>query len=500
MKKSVPLLFFAFLLSGCSSGGNIISSSLESISESFSSGECQHVFVTDKAIEPTCYTIGLTEGSHCRKCGFVEKGQEIIKPSHQFELTNVHLIETKNIEKPGDFECSRCHKKETREITFVDIHMPLITIEGDISTIKKESKTTLKIVYEGEETFESSATFKLQGSSSLAYPKKNYNIQFLDEKGKKKKVLLNENWSKQSKYCLKANYIDYSQARNVVSGKIYGDIVHFRDIQDDISDLVNGGAIDGFPVLCYNNGQYLGLYTLNIPKDEWLFNMGEGKNALLMSKEWTKSVFLQEEIDEDFSNGWDVEYCEDEDETSLRNSFNELIKRVNEGDLSRVHIDRAIDSMLFTMFICGGDNFSKNILYATYDGTTFYPSVYDLDATWGLQWDGKNFYKYNEYLVDDILNNWNCSELWRKLFELYPKKVADAYTSLRSGPLKIDNIVNRFKEFTSRIDPTIFEAESKKWTNVPSQKENNVAQIETFIVQRAALFDKYFKEMSNANR
>ena len=31
------------------------------------------------------------------------------------------------------------------------------------------------------------------------------------------------------------------------------------------------GAIDGFPVLVFNNGNYVGLYTWNIPKDKWNF-------------------------------------------------------------------------------------------------------------------------------------------------------------------------------------------------------------------------------------
>ena len=33
------------------------------------------------------------------------------------------------------------------------------------------------------------------------------------------------NANSENKYCLKANYIDYSQSRNVVSGKIFGEIV-----------------------------------------------------------------------------------------------------------------------------------------------------------------------------------------------------------------------------------------------------------------------------------
>ena len=44
--------------------------------------------------------------------------------------------------------------------------------------------------------------------------------------------------------------------------------------------------IDGYPVEIYINGEFLGLYTWNIPKDKWTFNMTGDENtreALLMA-------------------------------------------------------------------------------------------------------------------------------------------------------------------------------------------------------------------------
>lgn len=493
MKKRQCFLFIA-LLASCGNIDSSFSSLLESsLISSYS--ECDHLVVIDEYKEETCYEIGLTRGSHCARCGKVFEKQEIIKPSHKYKLENVYPNKTNDIDKPGDFKCLRCSKEVIKEITYEDINMPIITIHGDLKTITKEKKTPLTIDYQGESSFSATATFKLQGSSSLGYPKKNYNIQFLDENGKKKKVELNPSWSKQSKYCLKANYIDFTQSRNVVSGKLYGDIVHFRDIDDEISSLPNGGAIDGFPTLLYSNDSYLGLYTLNIPKDEWLFGMESKESAILMSKDWTKSVFLQEDIDESYSNGWECEYAGDDDIERVRTSFNKVSNEIRNNDLSHVNVDRAIDSMLYSMLLCARDNYSKNILWITYDGVSYLPSVYDLDSTWGLNYDGKSFNKYDSYLVDEVLSSWNCNELWKKLFELYPTKVANAYLSLREGPLHLDNIINHFESFIDGISPALYEADSKKWPYIPSQKENSLRQIKAFIVNRIGLFDKYFKEM-----
>ena len=41
-----------------------------------------HEMVTDAAVEATCTTDGLTEGSHCEKCGHVEVAQEVVPAAH----------------------------------------------------------------------------------------------------------------------------------------------------------------------------------------------------------------------------------------------------------------------------------------------------------------------------------------------------------------------------------------------------------------------------------
>ena len=117
--------------------------------------------------------------------------------------------------------------------------------------------------------------------------------------------------------------MDYSQARNVVSAKLFGQIVHSRNIKDEINDLYNGGAIDGYPVVIYHNGSFLGLYTMNIPKDKWLFGMDDydpgkdesiTKHAILMGNTWTNSVVLKESMNSDYvSSGWELEFCSTEE-------------------------------------------------------------------------------------------------------------------------------------------------------------------------------------------
>lgn len=84
-------------------------------------------------------------------------------------------------------------------------------------------------------------------------------------------------WGKQRKHVYKANWIDLSHARNVVSARLWADVVKSRADYELLPELLrtspNQGAVDGFPVKVYSQGIYQGRYTLNIPKDAWMANM-----------------------------------------------------------------------------------------------------------------------------------------------------------------------------------------------------------------------------------
>lgn len=144
--------------------------------------------------------------------------------------------------------------------------LPILYLTGDTTGMSKDDAVSLGYVY-GERS--GTATVKWQGSSSLAYPKKNYTIKFDNA------FEAVEGWGVQDKYCLKANWIDHSHARNVVSAKLWGEVVKSRtNANSKLNDLPNGGAVDGFPCIIMLNGVFHGLYTFNIPKDGWMFGMG----------------------------------------------------------------------------------------------------------------------------------------------------------------------------------------------------------------------------------
>ncbi len=386
--------------------------------------------------------------------------------------------------------------------------MPVLNIDGNLDGISKENKVIVPVSYvqEGKnaQSFSCYATLKYQGATSLNYDKKNFSIQFFkDEKCTgKNKITFVDSWGKQSKYCLKANYVDYSQSRNVVSAKLYGQVVKAGyNVMDELKNLPNGGAIDGFPVVVNLKGEFLGLYTLNIPKDKWMFDMDDEdvEQAILMADDWTDSTFLKQNVSYDFSStGWDLEYCstEDTDTRWVCDSFNEMMNFVNENDGVRfqngigryIDIDRTIDSMLHTFFICAADNVAKNILWVTFDGKTWFSSCYDLDGTWGLIWNGTFGYDPKTFMLPKDLAGSN--RLWAKLYANFYEDICYRYAELRESVYTMENIEKLFTNFDNLIDEDVKLLERQKWPNVPSQNTNNISQILKFAQERIATFDR----------
>ena len=485
----------------------------QTISASCSDGKKIYTCICGDTRETTVAAVksyhNCDENGYCKVC------------KTQFSLSSMTLdsivVNDATVVRAGVFTSTETKTKIYKPILSTDINMPIVELNGDISSINRNNSVTIPFSYECEEfSFDCMVQIKLQGASSLNHPKKNYSIKLFNEDGSRKKVELSDGWGKESKYCMKANYVDYSQARNVVSAKIFGDIIRSRDVEDELSELANGGAIDGYPILLYLNGEFLGMYTMNIPKDNWMFGMShsdEKNQAILMGIDWQKSVAFRAQMQSGkISNGWELEFASNEDSeidksvSWVADSMNALIKFVMENDgedfINGIHeyadVDKCIDSMLYTFAICADDNISKNILWVTYDGKVWFSSVYDMDGTWGMQWNGNFPYTENTHLISNLADGKadagrshdNYNLLWEKIYIYFYDRVVERYLELRAGPLSMENITKRFEDFFALIPEVAYEAEKVKWQNVPSQGSNNINQILDFAPRRLARMDE----------
>ena len=370
--------------------------------------------------------------------------------------------------------------------------LPALYLTGDITEMNKDNAVTLKYWYNDERIGD--CTLKWQGSSSVAYDKKNYTIKF-DNSFEAK-----EGWGSQKKYCLKANWIDFSHARNVVSAKLWGAVVKSRSTPNEkLNALVNAGAVDGFPCVVIINGEYQGIYTFNIPKDGWMMAMGEGTREGIVCAEggcpqceFKSATATVAEDDAQFS----LEYTTNEEDYGwMATSINRMIQacideRGTTLDTLKTYLDMdsVIDYYIFTALLKGEDMASKNYLLGTYDGTKWFFSAYDMDSTYGLHWSGTHF------LVADggveTINNYPNTHRAMEVVKLYMKPQLKArYKELRNSVLSDDYVITTFANFIGSIPKALFDEEVKIWKGIPSTSTNNLSQIADFYKRRSALMD-----------
>lgn len=391
--------------------------------------------------------------------------------------------------------------------------------EGTLPTTK--TSTTMRFDYYSKTHEEHGyVDIKCQGSSSMSYNKKNFTIKLYKEQEKTNNLKMNfKNWGKQSKFVLKANWIDITHARNIVCARIWSNIVKSRTNYNNLPELLktspNQGVIDGFPVLVFANGIYQGRYTLNIPKDKWTFNMDDSlsTHCILQGENYISGCFRKTTniagggINGD---GWSDELHDIVPET-IKTRWNECINFVmNSSDEefknnlnTYFDLESLIDYLIYHIVICGLDAFGKNQIYLTYDGIKWIASSYDMDSTWGLYSDGSKFVEYNYSRKQFEDYNGNGNLLYIRLQELFISSIKNRYNYLRKNILSVSNMINEFEKFVQVCPKDIIEEDyaittgEGNFTRIPLVDANNIQQIRKYIVDRLNYCDDYISSLTN---
>ena len=387
-----------------------------------------------------------------------------------------------------------------------DSDMPKVFFYGDKPTTKTSVYATIE--YKSKtENFKGYVDIKCQGTSSMNYPKKNYTIKMYTDETMVNKLKKNfKGWGNQSKFCLKANYIDHSHARNIISAKLWDEIVASRANYTQLPELLRtspcNGAIDGFPIKVYYNNIYEGVYTWNIPKDKWMFNMDDtlDNHCVLCGEEYDSGCFRSAN-----ASLWSDE-IHDVMPESIKTSFNNFISFVmNSTDdefktnlENYVYVDSLIDYYIFQYVICGLDSMGKNQLFATYDGTKWIATSYDMDSTFGLYWNGRNFVSAGYRMQEDyesMASGRPGNLLYIRLEKLFINEIKTRYAELRANILSYANIVDKFERFMDIIGKDLYAEDLTIYTEIPSGSTNNIQQIRNYTRDRLTYIDKQIEAL-----
>ena len=386
--------------------------------------------------------------------------------------------------------------------------------EGTLPTTK--TATTLKFDYYSKtHEYHGWAEIKCQGNSSMSYAKKNFTIKLYKDNAKTQKLKIDfKGWGKQSKFVLKANWIDLTHARNVVSARIWGDIVKSRNGYASLPELLrtspNQGAVDGFPIVVYGNGYYQGRYTLNIPKDKWMSNMDDSldTHCILCGENYVSGCFrATANID---GNDWTDE-LHDTVPAGIKTRWNQCISFVMnstdeefKANLSNYFdVDSLIDYLLYGIESCGFDAFGKNQIYFTYDGQKWIASMYDMDSTWGLWWNGGSFVA-TDYPREEFqdFKDGQGNLLYIRLQKLFVNEIKARYTELKQTIFNYPYLVNKFEEFVQICPLDIVKEDyatttaNGAYTGIPSKTTNNIQQLRSYIDARLIYVDSYINSLT----
>ena len=410
--------------------------------------------------------------------------------------------------------------------------IPTLYLWGDnILSLRDKSKTLKNEVKYSFPAYGVSGIvekFKVQGASSAGFPKKNYTLN-LD-----KDFEAFKGYGKNHKYVIKANYIDPSQTLNVVGARLWGAIrnTHKRSdtgilnsngdrlVDDSGSRIVaetdpqlsiggTYGAVDGFPIAVYINNQYWGLYSFNIPKDDWMAKMPKKSNNkyAIVDTVWAPQGAFKQETE--FKDQMELQFCSTKDTTWAKDSINALIRAVmahydtvdtfNQTISPLLDLDSAIDYYIYSVLVNNDDGIFRNYLLQTFDGKKWYFAAYDLDSIFGRTPD---FLEHTPSKSDTsdwrdhgvtFENVTDANRLFYQLWKFYKDDILSRMKTLISGILSDAEIDKAFVDYALHIPLNAYIAELDVWPYTPNTSVDNVNRVARWYMQRLDfLKKKYF--------
>lgn len=380
-----------------------------------------------------------------------------------------------------------------------EIPLAKLFIYGDINlmTGAKNEESYFYIFVDEENSKQSTGYCKMkwQGESSLSYPKKNYTVKFYNDPKYKRKEKLGffpEINLIKSKWVLKANWVDRSMSRNIVTARLWAQMVKSRvdAPPDEIAASPNYGAINGHPIVVYVNDEYHGLYTYNIPKDEDTFGMDEdnGRHCAICGDSNVNSnnpsafqrvdvvtwaVEVPDEVWPKYIETEEIDGVETEVEHKVSDNFLTVIDFVkNSTDANfKEHLDEyidvesAIDYYILMVLDCGIDSAARNLLMYTFNGgLKWYCSMYDMDTTWGTGLNGSAV--YDSTVAFPAGYQCTSSVLWNRLSSIFGQEIYDRWVQLKDGILSPDYIKREFELFWKLVPQSDYDKDVNKWRAV----------------------------------
>ena len=393
--------------------------------------------------------------------------------------------------------------------------LPTMTIYCDFSGLGKDDKKPCKIVYSSTDELKYGKSFVLdhkesqlqyQGTSSMAYPIKNYRINLRDSNGDKLYYAF-PGGQPECRFTLKADFMSSGHWQNTGFTKWVNDNLYNYKTNDPKSmnpkkwfDINNGGSLTdtreciyGFPcrLILVNDGTSALNQGQNEPlpgntKDMGIFNFNHDKDCAatigLDQVNFPNCASYEIAANSDTSAGafmsYDTVNPSDVDELGyLKQSFEMRFpdeKKVPEGwgflgvgeegtgvkalidwvDKStdeefvrdfeqHFHKDYTLRYYLMVMTCGMVDNLGKNLMLDTWDNKIFMPRFYDCDTI--CSYDNSGDIKFDvDIEMEQGYWNTSSSRLWTRVRDLMHADLVEKYNDMRQNGLSYESLMSYF--------------------------------------------------------
>ena len=393
--------------------------------------------------------------------------------------------------------------------------LPTLTVYCDFSGLGKDDKKPCKIVYNSTDELKYGKSFILdhkesqlqyQGTSSMAYPIKNYRLNLRDENGEKWYYDFPKG-KPECRFTLKADFMSSGHWQNTGFTKWVNDNLYHYDTKNEKSmnpkkwfDINNGGSLDdtreciyGFPckLILVNDGtsplnegqneptpgntKDMGIFNFNHDKDcaasigldqdnfpncasfEIAANSDTSAGAFMSydsvnpdgktELEYLKDSFeLRFPDSDDVSEDWGF-FGTGEEGTGIKALIDWVDKCTDEEFIRdfEQHFNKQYTLRYFLMvMVCGMvDNLGKNLMLDTWDNKIFMPRFYDCDTI--CSYDNSGDIKFDvDIEMEQGYWNTSSSRLWTRVRDLMYDDLVAIYNDMRQNGLSYESLMSYF--------------------------------------------------------
>ena len=394
--------------------------------------------------------------------------------------------------------------------------LPTLTIYCDFSGLGKDDKKPCNIVYNSTDETLYGKSFALQdrtcqlqyqGTSSMAYPIKNYRLNLRDEKGDK--YYYDFPFGKpECRFTLKADFMSSGHWQNTGLTKWINDNLYHYDSKDAKSmnpkkwyDLQNGGSINdtreciyGFPcrlilvndgTTALNEGQNeptpgntkdMGIFNFNHDKDSTttmgfdqanfpncasyevtansdtsagaFMSYDEVANADVTELQYIKQSFeLRFPDAKKVSEDWGFMGIPGQEGTGLK-ALIDWVDSSSDEEFVRdfeqhFHKDYTLRYYLLVIALGMVDNLGKNMMLDTWDNKIYMPRFYDCDTI--CSYDNSGDIKFDvDIEMEQGYWNTSSSRLWTRIRDLFHDELVEKYNDMRQNGLSYESLMKCF--------------------------------------------------------